>query len=106
METARIYDPNGSLVADSTKLGRRVFLGFLIYIINQHKDGRSWCGEFSIDDLLVRNESTFGITKAASSHASCKAMAKDLKQLAKILEKHFAQLKGRSLATSLSFFLN
>lgn len=95
METARIYDPNGSLVADSTKLGRRVFLGFLIYIINQHKDGRSWCGEFSIDDLLVRNESTFGITKAASSHASCKAMAKDLKQLAKILEKHFRTAQGQ-----------
>uniref|UniRef100_A0A0D3EZR2 Uncharacterized protein n=1 Tax=Oryza barthii TaxID=65489 RepID=A0A0D3EZR2_9ORYZ len=95
VETARIYDPNGSLVADSTNLGRRVFLGFLVYIINQHKDGRSWCGDFSIDDLLVRNESTFGITKVASSHASCKAMAEDLKQLTEILEKHFRTAQGQ-----------
>uniref|UniRef100_A0A0E0JUL4 Uncharacterized protein n=1 Tax=Oryza punctata TaxID=4537 RepID=A0A0E0JUL4_ORYPU len=94
VEAVQIYDSKPTVVADTTMLGRRLFLGFLMRIIHEHKKGCSWSGNFSLDDLIVKNSSTFEIAKITSAHASPRTMAEDLKRLANILEKYFCTAEG------------
>uniref|UniRef100_A0A0D9VB98 Uncharacterized protein n=1 Tax=Leersia perrieri TaxID=77586 RepID=A0A0D9VB98_9ORYZ len=94
VETIRVHDPKGELVACTTDLGRRLFLGFLMCVINEHKKGHSWCGEFTIHDLIVKYSSSFEISKIPSANASPHAMSEDMKQLADILQKHIRTSEG------------
>lgn len=72
-----------------------MFLGFLLFVIEKHRTGKSWNGDLSIEDLEVVNRSTFEIAKEASARATRESMANDLKKLLELLKRHFQTTEGR-----------
>lgn len=89
MDEVHIHGKAKDIVLVLTELGRNLYLGFLRFVIIQHKRGKSWNGILNIEDLQVRNGSVFEISKEALVDATQKSMAEDFKKLSELLKPFF-----------------
>lgn len=86
-----VYEIYQKTVAKTTsKLGRRMARQFLRYIIDAHKKGLCWNGEWKASDMKVRSDGTkFVITKVPEHNISKERMAADFKNFFEIVFPYY-----------------
>ncbi|XP_066371921.1 uncharacterized protein [Miscanthus floridulus] len=90
-----IFDGNFELCVASD-IGMMLAHGFLVYVLNIHKQGRSWNGGFSTGDMVVENCFKCRITKISTQGKShCRAA--DLHKIAEIFKSMFTNNEGMAL---------
>lgn len=88
-EVVYICKESAETALDTTQLGRDLFLGYLCYMMEKHRAGKAWNGDFCIDDLQVMDGCIFRIAKDTTVHASRRAMAADMKKLVELLMQYY-----------------